>query len=114
MNCIPIIALAAAAAGAQTAPQFEAVSVKSSPWTPGTRAPGERGTGGGCPTSMKADPARVEIRCATLAMLIGYAYRQSPDHVRGPEWMMSVASPRFDIAATLPAAASKQQVPEML
>jgi len=100
---------------AQPGPRFEAVSIKLSPWNPGTRAPGERGAGGGgCPTSMKADPARVEIRCATLAMLIGYAYRESPDHVKGPEWMMAVGSPRFDIAATLPAGASKQEIPEML
>jgi len=63
---------------------------------------------------MKVDPARVEIRCATLPMLIGYAYRHSPDRIQGPDWMTAVSSPRFEIAATLPPGASKQQIPAML
>jgi uncharacterized protein (TIGR03435 family) len=63
---------------------------------------------------MKSDPARVEIRCATLPMLIGFAWRHPPDRIQGPDWMTGVSSPRFDIAATLPEGTSKRQVPEML
>ena len=46
-------------------------------------------------------------------MLIGYAFRLSPDRVTGPDWMMALGSPRFNIAATLPQGASENQVPEM-
>jgi uncharacterized protein (TIGR03435 family) len=46
--------------------------------------------------------------------LIGYAFRLSPDRVIGPDWMVGLGSPRFDIAATLPQGASENQVPEMV
>lgn len=82
-------------------------------WPPVAGAAGERGSGGGCPTSMKVEPGRVDFRCANLAMLIGYAFRFSPDRVTGPDWMRAVGSPRFHIVATLPRGASKDQVPEM-
>ena len=49
----------------------------------------------------------------TLAMLIGYAYRISPDRVAGPEWMRAPGSSRFEIVATIPQGNSKDQVPEM-
>jgi len=102
-------------------PRFDVASVK-----PAVRRPpaaggvGERtGPGGavsglgGCPTSMNVDPARVDFRCVTVAMLIGYAYRFSPDRVTGPDWMMALSSPRFDIVARIPPGASEHQVPEM-
>jgi uncharacterized protein (TIGR03435 family) len=75
---------------------------------------GERGTGGGCPTSMKVDAGRVDIRCATMNMLIGWAYRHSAERIQGPDWMMALGGPRFDIAATIPAGAPADQVPEMM
>jgi uncharacterized protein (TIGR03435 family) len=98
---------------AQSPPRFEAASIKPSAWKPATGAPGERGTGDGCPTSMKLDPARVEIQCATMAMLIGYAFRHPPDRVKGPDWMMTVGTQRWDIVATLPESAAGH-IPEML
>ena len=96
--------------------RFEAASIKPVVnWPPaGAVAGGERGTGGGCPTSMKVDPGRVDFQCATLAMLIGYAFRISPDRVTGPDWMMAGGSPRFNIAATIPQGGSNNQVPEMV
>jgi uncharacterized protein (TIGR03435 family) len=60
------------------------------------------------------DRGRVDIECATLTTLIGYAFRISPDRVRGPDWMMGPGSPKFDIAAKLPQDASESQVPEMV
>jgi uncharacterized protein (TIGR03435 family) len=96
---------------------FEVASIKPSAWTPRVGEPGVRGTagaGGGCPTSFKVDPGRIDIRCATPAMLIGYAYRISPDRVNGPDWMMTPGSPRFDIEARIAPGATKAQVPEML
>jgi uncharacterized protein (TIGR03435 family) len=62
---------------------------------------------------MKVEPGRVEFRCATLEMLIGYAFRVSPGRVTGPAWMMALGSPRFNIEANIPQGASKNQVPEM-
>jgi uncharacterized protein (TIGR03435 family) len=62
---------------------------------------------------MKVERERVDFKCANLAMLIGYAFRLSPDRVIGPDWMMAVGSPRFNIEATLPQGASENQVPEM-
>jgi uncharacterized protein (TIGR03435 family) len=98
------------AAGAR----FEVASVKPVlNWPPPSGVPGERGprpAGGGCPTSMKVEPSRVDFRCTTLVMLIGYAFRISPERVTGPAWM---DSPRFNIEANIPQGASKNQVPEM-
>jgi uncharacterized protein (TIGR03435 family) len=64
--------------------------------------------------SLKLDPAQVDIRCANLPMLIGYAYRFPPDRIQGPGWLQTVGSARFDIVAKLPPGAAKTQVPEML
>jgi len=96
-------------------PTFDVASVK--PAIRVTRGAAERTGGGGvglgCPTSMKVDHGRVEVRCATISMLIGYAFRISPDRVIGPDWMMSPGSPRFDIAAKIPQSMSEALVPEM-
>jgi uncharacterized protein (TIGR03435 family) len=95
-------------------PRFEVASIKLvSDWPPPARN-GERGSGGGCPTSMKTDPARVDFKCANLAMLIGYAFRISPDRVTGPPWMMGVGSPRFNITATIPQDVGRDKIPDML
>jgi len=80
----------------------------------GGRIGGAGGGGGRCPESFKMDRSRVDIECATLVTLIGYAFRTSPDRITGPDWMMGLGSPRFNIAATLPRAASESQVPEMV
>jgi uncharacterized protein (TIGR03435 family) len=63
---------------------------------------------------MKTDPARVDFKCANLAMLIGYAFRISPDRVTGPPWMMGVGSPRFNISATIPQDVGRDKIPDML
>jgi uncharacterized protein (TIGR03435 family) len=97
-------------------PKFEVASVRLAVQRPATTGVGERGGGnsvggGGCPQSLKMDQGRVDMKCATLTVLIGYAFRLSPDRVKGPDWM---GSTRFDIAATIPEGASKNQVPEMV
>jgi uncharacterized protein (TIGR03435 family) len=103
------------APGSSARPTFEVASVKPAARRPG--GAGERAgggvVGGGCPTSLKMDRSRVDVQCATIAMLIGYAFRISPDRVTGPDWMMGAGSPRFDIAAKIPQGASEHQVPEM-
>jgi uncharacterized protein (TIGR03435 family) len=108
---------------AQTAarPKFDVASVKPAVPSPpaaggaGGRVGGFGGGGGGrCPESFKLDRSRVDIECATLTTLIGYAFRISPDRVTGPDWMVGLGSPRFDVAAKLPQGASEHQVPEMV
>src|SRR5262245_25589641 len=79
--------------------RFEVASVKQAFYLPSvSRGVDERGIGGGCPTEMKVNRARVDFKCVTLAMLIGYAFRLPPVRITGPDWMMDVG-PRFDIAA---------------
>jgi hypothetical protein len=50
------------AATAQVQPGFDAVSVRPSVFQPAAAARGEPGNGGGCPTSMKIDQGRVDMR----------------------------------------------------
>ena len=56
----------------------------------------------------------MDIKRATLTTLIGYAFRISPDRVKGPDWMAGRQPPRFEIVAKLPEGAAERQVPEML
>jgi uncharacterized protein (TIGR03435 family) len=115
---LPAAAFAQASANVSDGPgagaRFEVASVKPVlNWPPPSTVPGERGprpAGGGCPTSMKVEPNRVDFRCTDLVGLIGYAFRISPERVTGPAWM---DSPRFNIEANIPQGASKNQVPEM-
>src|SRR5262249_8012478 len=57
------------------------------------------------------DKVRLEIHCATLTMLLGYAFRVLPDRVTGPDFL---SSSRFDIAATIPPGVPAGRIPEML
>lgn len=114
-----LVTVAALPVFAQSAggPKFEVASVKPAVQRPvaaggvGGRLGG--GNGGGCPQSLKMDGGRVDIECATLITLIGYAYRFSPDRIKGPDWMAH-GSARFDIAAKIPRDSSASQVPEMV
>ncbi len=65
-------------------------------------SPGER---------LTVDHSRVDIRYMSLDKLIVTAYRIKPHQLSGPDWMRSQ---RFDILASMPAGATKEQVPEML
>jgi uncharacterized protein (TIGR03435 family) len=108
-----LLSTASAFAQVASSPRFETASVKPVlDYLGGTV--GQRGEGRGCPASIRVNPARVEFRCATLPMLIGYAFRISPDRISGPEWMTGIGSPRFNIAATLPEGTSRDDIPEML
>lgn len=94
------------------AQSFEVASVRPSPTRPSSDAAPRTagGPGGGCPQSLKLDRARVDIRCATLAMLVGYAYRISPERISG----LPAGPSRFDTSATIPSGATVSQIPEML
>jgi len=57
------------------------------------------------------DAGRIDIGFASLQDLICTAYGVKPYQVSGPDWL---TSEHFDIVATLPAGATRDQVPQML
>jgi uncharacterized protein (TIGR03435 family) len=103
------LVLAAGAVLAQSpavAPAFEVASIKPAPaFNPADVAAGKLHVG------VTIDGARVDIGFLSLADLIPIAYRLKRYQVSGPDWM---AAQRFDVQATIPEGASKDQVPEML
>ncbi|MFZ0821142.1 MAG: TIGR03435 family protein [Candidatus Acidiferrales bacterium] len=60
---------------------------------------------------LKVDNQQVDIGYFTLQQLIMYAYKLKAYQVIGPDW---IKSSHWDIAATLPEGANKDQVPEMM
>jgi uncharacterized protein (TIGR03435 family) len=60
---------------------------------------------------MKVDNQSVDFGYYTLAALITYAYKVKAYQVTGPDWMKTS---HWDIAATLPEGANKDQIPEMM
>lgn len=87
---------------------FEVASIKpSEPFTPAMAASGKLHVG------MKIDAARVDIGSFPLMQLICKAYDVKAYQVSGPSWL-TMGGQRFDIVATLPPGATKEQVPEML
>src|ERR1700722_15101648 len=102
-----ILAVAfAAALFAQRGPTFEVASIKpaATPTMPDRMA-------GKIRIGMNIDGARVDIGFLSLADLIRTAYRVKQYQISGPNW---ISSERWDILATLPEGASRDQVPEML
>jgi uncharacterized protein (TIGR03435 family) len=110
------VALLLAAAGiyAQTpAPHalaFEVASIKAAgPLDPAAIQSGKMRMG------MKIDGARVDIGSFSLRDLIRTAYEVKDYQISGPDWLGGVMSAqRFNIQATIPEAATKEQVPQML
>ncbi len=86
---------------AQTTPEFEVASIKAS----GDPGPA-RATAG-----IRIDGAQFTASFFSLRDYIGIAYSLKPYQITGPEW---IASQRFDIAAKIPAGASRKDVPEMM
>jgi uncharacterized protein (TIGR03435 family) len=86
---------------------FEVASIKPSQQiTPAMVASGKLHVG------MKIDNARVDIGNFALMQLICKAYDVKQYQVSGPSWLLT--GQKFDIVASLPQGASKEQVPEML
>jgi uncharacterized protein (TIGR03435 family) len=87
-------------------PAFEVASVKVSPPPPNGvmmfRVGGLRDT---------ADPSRVNYQHVTLKALVAHAYGVKDYQVEGPQWL---DSEQYDVMATLPEGAGKDQVPLML
>lgn len=86
---------------AQTPLEFEVASVKPS------ADPGQQRAQAG----IRIDGAQFTASFFSLKDYIGLAYSMKPYQITGPEWIGSL---RFDVAAKLPAGASRKDVPEML
>jgi uncharacterized protein (TIGR03435 family) len=91
---------------ADSKPEFEVASIKSS--APLRDRPVITRFNGGPGTD---DPTRITIENYMLRGLISEAYQVEFAQVSGPDWMMTE---KFDIAAKVPAGATKEQVPPML
>jgi uncharacterized protein (TIGR03435 family) len=105
------VALAAAAALAQTAPTFEVASIK--PAAPLDRMKMAAGIQAGQMPKLgpHVDRGRAEYIYMAIKDLIALAYKVKPYQITGPDW---IASQRFDIVAKLPDGASKDDAPKML
>src|SRR5207248_8293869 len=94
--------ITAIAAHAQPAPAFEVASVKASPPRAGTAGF----------IAMDTDPAMVRYSNVSLKILIAMAYKFDSGRIQGgPAWLDDQL---YDLAAKLPAGASKDRVPAML
>jgi uncharacterized protein (TIGR03435 family) len=95
------------------AQQFEVASVKLAPNPPGPQlAMAMAAMGGMMPSAIAMpDSGRVRMKNMTLRALIAAAYRLRADRVTGPSWMDDNF---FDVEATMPAGADKDQAHEML
>lgn len=60
---------------------------------------------------VKVDDHRADFGYSTLAQLITYAFKVKAYQVSGPDW---IKSSHWDVEATLPEGANKDQVPQMM
>ena len=107
---VAVIAVMAAASVSAQPPQFEVASVKASPPFDAQKVmSGQQRLG------MRMDASRVDIDGMPLPEIINIAFRVKSYQVTAPSWLgTGLNAQRFDIHATLPASAAKEQVPEML
>ena len=104
--CLPLLFCGLAIAQSPPAkPVFEVASVRPGP--PG--APMQLFRSG--KVYVKIDDARVSIGSMSLASVIQMAFQLPVDQIIQPDWTDEL---RFDIQATLPQGAAKEQVPGML
>lgn len=111
---IVVLTIGVASAAAQQAPlkQFDVASVKAAgPLDPQKILSGQQRIG------TKIVEGRVDIESMSLAEIINTAFKVKVYQVSGPSWLgrgNAMAAERFDIHATFPAGATKDDVPEML
>jgi uncharacterized protein (TIGR03435 family) len=113
MRTLPALLLSAAAAFAQTPTPplaFEVASVKpAGPLDPVAIQSGKVHIG------MKIDGAMVDIGSFSLKDLIRTAYEVKDYQISGPDWLGSImTAQRYNVQATIPEGATKEQVPQML
>ena len=97
---------ATAAAFGQTTSEFEVASIKKAgPLNVNAVMAGQLHMG------MTVDAAMVNITSLSLTELLRLAYKVKSFQISGPDWL---GIERFDIAAKMPAGATRDQVPEMV
>src|SRR5580658_10292894 len=89
-------------------PAFEAASVKPGGTDPITPPPkGLKSTG----IMISEDPGRITYLNTTLILVLTRAYQVKRRQINGPAWL---DSEKYDIVATIPKGAPKEQIPAML
>ena len=107
-----VISSSLAAANAQTAAaSFDVATVKPAAALDPAAMAAQMRAGKMPKLGAQVEGSRAEYRYMSLRELIATAYRIQPYAVDGPEWM---AQTRFDIVATMPAGAKKDDAPDML
>ena len=96
---IGVLLLSAVASG-QGSPTFEVASIRPSSEQVAQVSAGMRIAG-----------SQVRLTAMSLKEYIVIAYGVKPQQIAGPDWL---GQTRFDLAATIPAGGSAEQVPEML
>jgi uncharacterized protein (TIGR03435 family) len=66
------------------------------------------------PMSMTVTPSRVDIVGYQLRSLIFEAFKVPLYQLAYPDWLRDISNPRFDVHATIPAGATRAQLPAML
>jgi len=89
-------------------PAFEVASIKVSP---PLQSIGAQILSGKLHVGMRIEANRVDIDETPLSGLIQLAYKVKPYQISGPSWM---SEQRFDVHATMPQGAVRDQVPQML
>lgn len=101
-RCLVLALVAAAASFGQTSrPEFEVASIR----------PTDQSNPQQVSVGVHVDGAQVSITYFSLKDYIRVAYQIKDYQVVGPDW---ITSERFDIAAKIPAGATRDQVPDML
>jgi uncharacterized protein (TIGR03435 family) len=100
--------LRATAAAPVQAPAFEVAAIRQVLRTDQTL---NEVLSGSRRVTMTVTDTRVMITYMSLAELLRRAFRLEPYQLSGPEWLSEL---RFDIQATIPPGATRDQVPEML
>jgi uncharacterized protein (TIGR03435 family) len=114
--CIAAILLATVIAFAQPTPApaklaFDVATVKPSPPMDMSKVAADMRAGKMPKFGPHVDAVRAEYTYMSLKDLIALAYKVKTYQITGPPWM---ASERFDIVATMPDGASKDDAPAML
>ena len=107
LRCVFLSVLACAGAFGQAAPprlEFEVASIKPT-------ADAALGATAQVNIGVHIDGAQIRCNYLSVADYIRIAYKVKNYQVTGPDW---IDGARFDIAAKLPAGATRDQVPEML
>jgi uncharacterized protein (TIGR03435 family) len=90
---------------------FEVASVKLSPPLDVNKLAADMQAGKMPRMGPHVDASRAEFDYMSLKALVAFAYKLKSNQITGPDWL---SSERFDIVATMPAGASKDDAPAML